>query len=381
MSAAPPMAAKTVVVIGAGGHFGGRICRRLLDEPSVRLVVAGRSLVRSAALAASLRAGAPPGATVVPARIDIDDAALGDRLADLEPAIVLHTAGPYQGQEYTVAKACVDIGSHYLDLADARDFVVSFSRLHEEAVRRNVLLVTGASTLPGLSSAVVVACRPHFATLTSIAVCIAPAHRTPRGIGTVAAVLSYCGRPFRVLEKGRWRTRYGWQDLRVQHLPVLGRRLSAACNVPDLALFPDLYDGLRTVTFHAALESPLEQLALWLMAGLCRGGIVRDWQSSAPRMHDIGAAFAALGSEDGGMSVIVEGTDTGGQSVRATFSLVARHNHGPEIPCAPLLVITRKLLHGNLHTRGALPCIGLMNLDEFSEELRDFDIDWTIDFC
>jgi Saccharopine dehydrogenase NADP binding domain len=368
-----------VVVIGAGGHFGGRICRRLLDEPSVRLVVAGRSLARNEALAASLLADTPA-ATVVPAEIDVGAADFADRLADLEPAIVLHTAGPYQGQDYIVAKTCVDIGSHYLDLADARDFVVSFSRLHEEAVRRNVLLVTGASTLPGLSSAVIAACRPHFATLSSIAICIAPAHRTPRGTGTVAAVLSYCGKPFPVLENGRWRTRYGWQDLRVQHLPVLGRRLSAACDVPDLALFPDLYEGLRTVTFHAALEAPLEQLALWLMAGLCRSGIVRDWQSFAPRMRRIGAAFAAMGSEDGGMSVIVAGTDTDGQSRRATFSLVARHNHGPEIPCAPLLVIARKLLHGNVNARGALPCIGLMNLEEFTDELRDFDIGWTMDF-
>jgi hypothetical protein len=372
-------AVKTVVVIGAGGHFGGRIARRLLDEPAVRLVVAGRSLARSETLAASLQAGAPA-ATVVPARIEAGDPDFGACLAALEPTIVLHTAGPYQGQDYTVARACLDIGSHYLDLADARDFVVSFPALHEEALRRKVLLVTGASTLPGLSSAVIAACRPHFATLSSLAICIAPARRTPRGIGTVAAVLSYCGQPFRVLENGRWRTRYGWQDLRLQHLPVLGQRLSAACDVPDLALFPELHEGLRSVTFHAALESPLEQLALWLMAGLCRGGIVGNLQGFAPGIRRIGEAFAGLGSEDGGMSVIVDGTDTRGQSRRATFALVARQNHGPEIPCAPLLVVARKLLHGDCSTRGALPCIGLMNLEEFSGELRDFDIDWTIDF-
>jgi hypothetical protein len=123
----------------------------------------------------------------------------------------------------------------------------------------------------------------------------------------------------------------------------------------------------------------LEQLALWLMAGLCRGGIVRDWQAFAPRIRRIGAAFAGLGSEDGGMSVIIEGTDTRGQSRRAIFALVARQNHGPEIPCAPLLVVTRKLLHGSCATRGALPCVGLMNLEEFTMELKDFEIDWTID--
>ena len=123
---------------------------------------------------------------------------------------------------------CIHCGAHYIDLADGREFVAGFHRLNDEAQNRGVLLVSGASTLPGLSSAVIDSMSGDFDVISGIEISIAPAHQTPRGVGTVAAVMSYCGKPFKVLEQGRWMTRYGWQDLRIQHYPALGKRLSAA---------------------------------------------------------------------------------------------------------------------------------------------------------
>jgi hypothetical protein len=41
-----------------------------------------------------------------------------------------------------------------------------------------------------------------------------------------------------------------------------GRRLTAVCDVPDLALFPKRYPGVQSVTFRAALEVSCEHLAL-----------------------------------------------------------------------------------------------------------------------
>ncbi len=41
----------TIAVIGATGHFGGRICRALVKEPNTRLIVAGRNVTRAAQFA------------------------------------------------------------------------------------------------------------------------------------------------------------------------------------------------------------------------------------------------------------------------------------------------------------------------------------------
>ncbi len=369
---------KTIVVIGATGHFGGRICRRISDEANSELVVTSRSAGNAASLARELRA-ASPHAAIRSAALDQFAPGFEADLASLRPDIVVHTAGPYQGQDYRVAKACIGCGSHYVDLADGREFVGKFDTLHREALDRNVLLVSGASTLPGLSSAVVDLLEDRFETLHGIEISIAPAQRTPRGTGTIAAVLSYCGKPFEVLVDGEWVTMHGWQNMKTQRYPDLGRRLSGACDVPDLGLLPDYLGGVRTVTFHAALEAKWEQVGLWCMGWLTRLRLVRDWSRLVPALRRLSRRLTRLGGDTGGMQVRMTGIGRDLSALTVTWSLIARRNHGPEIPCAPALILTRRLARDHIETRGAVPCLGLITMSEFDREMRDFDVDWRID--
>ncbi len=310
-------------------------------------------------------------------------AALDQSLSDFEtdlrtlnPDMVIHTAGPYQGQDYRVARACIDCGAHYIDLADGREFVEGFNQLNSEAKNRNVLLISGASTLPGLSSAVIDSMSGKFDAVSSIKISIAPTQQNPRGFGTIAAVMSYCGKPFKVLEQGQWMTRYGWQDLRVQNYPSLGRRLSGACDVPDLALIPNYVKGCETVTFHAALEAWWEQMGLWMMGWLTRVGIVKSWSKLTPTFHWISERLKSLGSDTGGMHVRLCGLDLNGKPKEITWYLTAKSNHGPEIPCSPALVLARKLVRGQISIRGAVPCLGLITMSDFADEVSDLDINW-----
>ena len=80
---------------------------------------------------------------------------LDDCIRRSKPNLVIHTCGPYQGQNYQVAEQCIERGVNYVDLADGRDFVCDFEKLNEKAKRANVLAICGASTVPGLSSCVV----------------------------------------------------------------------------------------------------------------------------------------------------------------------------------------------------------------------------------
>jgi len=367
-----------IVIIGATGHFGGRICRRILGEPNTELVITSRNLDRAQPLSTEL-VQMHADATVSAAALDQTSPTFAADLAALQPNIVIHTAGPYQGQSYNVAEACLACGSHYIDLADGREFVERFDALHEEARRKDVLLVSGASTLPGVSSAVVDHVRSDFESIHSIETSIAPAHQTPRGAGTVAAVLSYCGAPFQVLESGEWITRYGWQDLKLQRYPEFGRRLSGACDVPDLGLLPNYVNGVQTVTFHAALEASWEQIALWKMAWTTRIGLIRSWERLVPTFQSLGDRLIKFGSTTGGMQMRIGGIGDDHKVKTLVWNLVARQNHGPEIPCVPALVLARKLAAGTISARGAYPCLGMITLREFDEEVSDLDIHWHID--
>lgn len=369
---------KRIIVIGGTGHFGGRICRRLLGQPNAELIITSRDIARAQRLVMELQQIAPA-AALDAAALDQSSPDFETDLEHLGPDIVIHTAGPYQGQSYRVARACIEVGSHYIDLADGREFVQGFSCLHDEARRRNVLLVSGASTLPGLSSAVIDQLIDRFDAIHGIEMSIAPAHRTPRGTGTTKAVLSYCGRPFEVLERGRWVTRYGWQNLQTERYPQLGLRLSGACDVPDLALLPEYVPAAKTVTFHAALEGKWEQVALWTMAWATRLHIVRDWDRFVPTFQWLSDRLIRLGSENGGMQVRLVGVGNDRRAKTITWNLTARQNHGPEIPCTPALILARKLVAEQMAQRGAFPCLGMITLPEFDAEVSDLDIDWTID--
>lgn len=175
-----------VVLIGASGVFGSRIARRLCGDPRFEVVLVGR---RRAALDELVERLDASNACV--ATLDVEAEDFPHTLAHLKPQLVIHTAGPFQNRDYRVAEACLDCDSDYVDLADARSFVSGIRCLHDRAMHTGRLVISGASSVPALSSAVVDALFPKFETLDSIEHAISPGNRTPRGDATVASILGY----------------------------------------------------------------------------------------------------------------------------------------------------------------------------------------------
>jgi len=366
-----------VVILGGYGHFGTRIAHALAKHGRAEIWIAGRDPARAAALARELESG-HAGAAVQGIALDLGDAAgLARALGRLEPGIVIHTAGPFQGRDYDVARACIEAGSHYVDLADGRRFVADFAELDDRARARDVLLVSGASTLPGLTSAIVDLLRNGMPEIRTIDISIVPAGQTVRGRATIAAVLSYCGKPVRRLEDGVWRDFIGWQDARRVKYPCFSRRV-AVCDVPDLELFPARYKGVRTVSFRAGPELRFEQLALGGMAAMTRLGLVRNWARYTGAFEQLSRLTRRLGSGTGCMQVNVSGIGRDGAAIERRWDLVAGSNHGHEIPAMPAIALTKKLLRGEISLRGAMPCLGLIGIEDFALEAQGFDIDWNL---
>ncbi len=363
-----------MLVLGGYGHFGGRICRALAADANITLIVAGRRLESARAFVHTLPA--PARARCVCAALDHAPPQFASGLAALKPDLVIHTSGPYQGATYAVAEAAIAAGAHYIDLADGRDFVVGIDVLHQAAREANVLVVSGASTLPGLSAAVIDAHRAEFSTLEAVEISIAPGQQTPRGEATIAAVLSYCGKPFKVLQDGEWRTAFGWMDVQRHCYPRFGCRWMARCDVPDLAVLPLRYPTLRTARFDAALEVHLLQLGFWCLAALSRWGPVRNWNALVPLFLRMGRWCDWMGSDVGGMHVEMRGIGDDNKPKTMVWNLTARKGHGPEIPCIAAIVLARKLASGTISERGAMPCVGLMSLEEFGAAVAHLDIAW-----
>jgi hypothetical protein len=218
----------------------------------------------------------------------------------------------------------------------------------------------------------------RFSRISSIEIAIAPGQHAPRGPATMQAVLGYAGEPFLWWNGGQWRTAHGWQELRRIRFPY-GVRCAAACDVPDLDLLPRRYPTAQTVTFHAALEVALQHYALWSLASLRRFGVRLPMQRWAGTLNRVGSWFDRFGTDCGGMRVSVQGDHVAGGRRRVTWQLVARNNHGPEIPCMPAILLTLKIARGEALPAGARACVGLLPVAEFAAEFSRWDISTSID--
>ena len=347
-----------VVVLGGYGNFGARICRALAGDSRIEIIAAGRTA----------RGGRS-------ARLDLASPDFSERLTALSPGIVIHCAGPFQGQDYRVAAAAISVGAHYVDLADGREFVARFAAHNDAAARAaGLLAISGASTVPALSSAVVDSLVRRFRRIEEIQVSIAPGQRAPRGTATMAGVFSYAGKSFKWLTDGALVDAWGWQDLRRLRFAGLGARWAAACDVPDLELFPARYPGVKTVQFRAALELGVQHLALWLVAALRRAGVPLPIERWADPLNRLASLLDVFGSERGGMLVSVAGIRDDGSRARVEWHLTADANRGPEIPCMAAILLARKLVRGEVTMRGAHPCMGFLTLSDFEPEFRRWGI-------
>jgi len=359
-----------VLILGGYGNFGKRIAERLGNShPGLQVIVAGRNLDQASRLCVQLQPLAAVGATFHGARLDIDAATFAGDLAALAPDIVIHTSGPFQGQDHRVPRACIAAGAHCIDLADDRRYVCDIRALHAEATARDVLLVSGASSVPGLSSTVIDHFRGQFAALESIVFAIAPGNRAEVGEATLKGILSYTGHPFEVLYEGRWTKRYGWMDPRRMDFGApVGRRWLANIDIPDLELFPLRYPGVRTVCFQAGLELPVLHHCMVAMAALAKWRLVDNWAGWSRRILRARQPFMAFGSDIGGMRIELSGRSLEGERSSLNWTLYAEQGVGPYIPTLSAIILANKLLRGELAERGALPCLGLYSLAEFDAE-------------
>ena len=359
----------TVLVLGGYGFFGHRISAALASTAPLRVLIAGRDLARASSTARDL--GLPLEHAV---RLDAHAPDLAENLRRLQVDVLIHTAGPFQGQDYSVAQGAIEARCHYIDLADGRQFVAGISSLNAQAAAAGVSVISGASSVPALSSGVVDRYLARFGRLDAIHIGISSGARAP-GLATVRGVFSYGGKPIRCWQAGAWVDAYGWLNLCRHEFPQpVGKRWLGSCDIPDLELFPRRYPTVRTVSFQAGFASDLGHLVVWGLAGLVRAGTLRDMAVFARPLNRLSRWMEPIVSDKGGMFVVLEGQGSDGEPLRIDWNLIAEKNHGPHIPCGAAIALATKIGAGVTLPKGAMPCMGLLTVEEFLEPLRELSI-------
>lgn len=347
-----------VLIVGGAGVFGRRLAEGLRATADVELILAGRSAARAGRAAEALRAE-----TVVLDRTRSTSADLRTLGAD----IVIDAAGPFQGADYRFARAVLEAGAHYVDLADARDFVAGFPTLDAVACARGRAAITGASSTPALTHAALDLLCAGWRRIDAIRAGIAPGNRAPKGRSLVEAILSRAGTQVRVWEDGRWATRRGWSHRESLAIAGLKKRRFALVETPDLDLVPARFAPTDSAVFMAALELPVLHRGIEAIATLRRFGLWRNPERAAAALTWCAGLLERFGSDRGGMFVEALGRDEEDKPCRALWTLFAPAGLGPIAPTLPALAMVRKLLDGEI-APGARACVGMLSLADLEDD-------------
>ncbi|RUU56817.1 SDR family oxidoreductase [Mesorhizobium sp. M2C.T.Ca.TU.002.02.1.1] len=357
-----------LLIVGGYGTFGGRIVQLLENEPRLELIIAGRSLAKAEACC---KERGTTKARLMPATFD-RDGDLGAQLAALLPDIVVDASGPFQAYgegRYRLIEACIDARIHYLDLADGSDFVAGIAGFDAAAKAAGVMALSGVSSFPVLTAAVVRRLSAGMARVGTIRGGVAPSPFAGVGENVIRAIAGYAGRPARLMRGGRPAKGYPLTEQMRYTIAPPGRvpvrsTLFSLVDVPDLRALQALWPEASTIWMGAGPVPEVLHRALIGLAWLVRTGLIRSLSPLAPLMH-WATNRLSWGEHRGGMFVAVEGTDEAGRPIRRSWHLLAEGDDGPLIPSMAVEAIIRKALDGRMPAPGARAATRDVELEDY----------------
>jgi hypothetical protein len=364
---AEPPASLTILILGGYGVFGGRLARLLADDVRLTLIIAGRSLERASALCVGLEGKA----RLIPLAFDRDKD-VGRQLSEARPDLVIDASGPFQayGEDpYRVVEAAIALGIDYLDLADGSAFVAGIGAFDDAARQAGSFALSGVSTCPALTAAVVRRLTQGVARLDRVTAGIAPSPHARVGVNVLRAVASYAGRPVSLTRDGAKAKGFALTETcrftiaPPGHLP-LESRIFSLVDVPDLAILPRLWPSLRDAWFGMGPTPAFLHRTFVLLARLVRLRLLPGIGPLAPMMHGL-LDRLRFGRHRGGMFVAIEGLGAAGESCTRSWHMVAEGDDGPFIPSMAAAAIIRRCLAGRRPEAGARDASRTLELADY----------------
>ena len=364
-----------VLILGGYGTFGGRLAQLLQDEPRLTLIIAGRSIEKARVFCESLYGDA----YAEPAAFDRN----GDveaQLRALAPHIVVDASGPFQNysDNYSVVRAAIALGIDYLDLADGAEFVRGIAQFESSAKLRGVFVLSGVSSFPVLTAAVVRNLSRDMSHVDNVTGGIAPSPYAGVGLNVIRAIASYGGKPVQLRRNGVTADAPALIDSRDYtiappgQLPLRRLRFSLV-DVPDLTLLPDLWPEVKSVWIGVAPVPAILHRVLSTLASLVRWRLLPSLSPFASLMHRT-INILRWGDHRGGMFIDVEGRDNNGAPLQRSWHLLAEGDDGPLIPSMAAEAVIRRYLDGNGPEPGARAATRELELRDYETLFADRSI-------
>ena len=173
-------------------------------------------------------------------------------------------------------------------------------------MKQRLIFISGASSVPALSGAVVRHLAGDITQVHAVEIAITASNRAAAGPAVAASILSQVGQPMPMWQGKRWIRRFGWQGHRKLGFQVagprtIGGRLIGLVDVPDLALLPDRLPGRPAIVFRAGTELGFHNLGLWFASWLVRWGVADNLTGLAGWLRPLQRPTAAAGTDRSAM--------------------------------------------------------------------------------
>jgi hypothetical protein len=363
----------SLLVIGGYGTFGGRIVALLEDEPRLTLIVAGRSLEKARAYC---RSRGKAQARLVPAAFD-RDGDVGMQVRVLRPNILVDASGPFQtygDRPYRLIEACLAAGVNYLDLADGSDFVAGVEAFDGAARAAGCYVLSGASSFPVLTAAVVRRLSSDMARVDSIRAGIAPSPYAGVGGNVIRAIAGYAGQRIALVRGAEAASGHPFTEHRRFTIAPPGRlplhsTLFSLVDVPESRVLPTLWPETREIWIGAGPVPEILHRALIGLAWLVRAGWLPTLSPLAPLMH-WATNHLRWGEHRGGMFVAVIGAGRSGAWLERSWHLLAEGDDGPLIPSMAVEALVRRTLNGSVPRPGSRAAARDLELEDYEMLFR-----------
>ena len=358
-----------ILVLGGYGVFGGRLVELLADRPELEFLICGRDLRRAEAFCSGHRGRA----RLRPLALDRADMEGGLRRE--RPDLVVDASGPFQNygeNPYGVMTACIAAGVHYLDFADAADFVSGASQFDAQAKAARVFVLSGVSSFPVLTAAVL---REMAKSMDIVAVQggIAPSPYAGVGLNVMRAVVGYAGAPVKLRRHGKPAQGIGLAESMRYTIAVPGRLPLrnvhfSLVDVPDLQVIPPEYETMTDIWMGAGPVPEILHRILNILAKL-RARLGLPSLAALSRLFYVVLNRMRFGEHRGGMFVHVRGV-ADGTPVQRSWHMLAEGDDGPLIPSMAIEAIVRKMLAGIHPATGARSAVRALDLADYEALFR-----------
>lgn len=356
-----------ILILGGYGTFGGNLARLLAKEERLTLLIAGRSLQKARALCDSLPTGAQSSGVFFDRNANVEA-----QIKEINPDILVDAMGPYQvygDDPYRVVKACLANNIDYMDLADGSGFVKGINQFDEEAKAKNIFVLSGVSTCPVLTTAVVRKLSKGLTKINTIKGGIAPSPYSGVGLNVVRAITAYAGKTITLIRNRKETKVHALTETRRYtiappgHTP-LNHILFSLVDVPDLQVVPELWPEIDSIWFGAGPVPEILHRMLISLSWLVRFKLLPSLLPFASLFHFV-LNIIRWGEHRGGMFVSIAGTHENGQSIERSWHLIAERGDGPFIPSMPTAAIILKILSGKHPSAGARAATGELEVEDY----------------